>query len=172
MGFSDTFAVIGMMLAIAAVVLLFARKTGPGAVPAADIEAALIALQIRAREPWGSRGKAGASLQVTYELAFSTAASTGLACHGGHSCRAMVQKISLLLRQPLMTKNKAQQPFRGQHLELLQSRTWAHIPARASCQFTQRRELRLCCCLRSCYLAMRGSLGVLSQIHLKDFRAR
>jgi DHA2 family multidrug resistance protein len=32
MGFSDTFAVIGVMLAIAAVALLFARKAKPGAV--------------------------------------------------------------------------------------------------------------------------------------------
>ena len=30
MGFSDTFAVIGTLLAIAAVVLLFARKAGAG----------------------------------------------------------------------------------------------------------------------------------------------
>jgi len=30
MGFSDTFAVIGVMLAIAAVLLLFAKKGNPG----------------------------------------------------------------------------------------------------------------------------------------------
>ena len=35
MAFSDTFAVIGVMLAIAAVALLFARKASAAAVPAA-----------------------------------------------------------------------------------------------------------------------------------------
>ena len=39
MGFSDTFAVIGTLLAIAAVALLFARKVSVGAAPVARTEA-------------------------------------------------------------------------------------------------------------------------------------